>query len=85
MLQWIDQIKEEKEGAAKKTLTQNDFKDDLLHQKEVKTITVHRTAHDFRKALKKNALSLEQITGVAGLNSLEKFVKDNVDAEDTIE
>ena len=85
MLQWIDQIKEEKEGTAKKTLTQNDFKDDLLHQKEVKTITVHRTAHDFRKALKKNALSLEQITGVAGLNSLEKFVKDNVDAEDTIE
>ena len=84
MLQWIDQVKEEKEGTTKKTLTQNDFNDDLLHQKEVKTITVHKTFHDFQKALRKNALSLEQITGVAGLNNLDKFVKDNVDTEDTL-
>lgn len=84
MLQWIDQIKEEKEGTAKKILTQNDYNDDILHQKEVKTITVHRTFHDFRKALKKNALSLEQITGVTGLNNLDKFVKDKVDTEDTL-
>jgi len=40
-------------------------------------VTAHKEISNYEKALKKNILTLEQITGVPGLTDLPKFLKEN--------